>query len=89
MPRVKEDRHPGGRPRTREPSALFLRIEEMAKRRGMRLDELADLSGVARATLYQLNDPKLSTARAIADALGITIDRLVSRPSQSARRSTA
>ena len=83
MRRVKEDRHPGGRPRTREPSALFLRIEEMAKRRGMRLDDVADAAGVSVACIYQLNDPKVSTAKALADALGVTIDRLVRRTKAS------
>jgi transcriptional regulator with XRE-family HTH domain len=83
MRRVKEDRHPGGRPRTREPSALFLRIEEMAKRRGMRLDDVADAAGVSVACIYKVNDPKVSTAKALADALGVTIDRLVRRTKAS------
>jgi transcriptional regulator with XRE-family HTH domain len=60
----------------------------MAKRRGVRLDELAARAGVGRATLYQLNDPKVSTAKAIADALGVTVDRLISPP-RSGRRSGA
>ena len=70
------DRHPGGRPRTREPSALFLRVAAMAKRRGIHLDELAERAGLSRTVFYTLKDPKVSTARAIADALGITLDRL-------------
>lgn len=79
-------RHPGGRPRTRERSWLFVRIERMAKQRGMHLDELAGRSGLAVATLYQLSDPKVSTAKAIADALGITIDRLMAEPRRQRRR---
>jgi transcriptional regulator with XRE-family HTH domain len=70
------ERHPGGRPRTREASALFLRIKALAKRRGLRLDQLADKAGVCVATLYNIHDPKVSTAKALAAALGITIDRL-------------
>jgi transcriptional regulator with XRE-family HTH domain len=78
------DRHLGGRPRTREPSALFLRIEALAKRQGMRLDEVADRAGVCVATLYNIGDPKVSTAQAIAQALGTTIDRLM-RTTESSR----
>lgn len=81
------DRHAGGRPRTRERSELFVRIQRMAQQRGMHLDELADRAGVAVATLYQLSDPKLSTAKAIADALGVTIDRLLATPKRQPRRS--
>jgi len=80
------DRHPGGRPRTREPSPLFLRVEEMAKRRGIGLDELADIAGLRRATIYELNDPKVSTARAIAEALGVTLDRLTREESAASPR---
>ena len=83
------ERHAGGRPRTREPSALFVRIEAMAKRRGMRLDELAARAGLSIATLYNIGDPKVSTAKAIADALGVTMDKLVDPPQRSARRSIA
>jgi transcriptional regulator with XRE-family HTH domain len=81
------DRHPGGRPRTRAPSPLFVRIESLARRRGLRLDQLAEIAGVGRATLYQLNDPKVSTARAIAAALGVTLDRLTrDEPAAKPRR---
>lgn len=83
------ERHAGGRPRTREASELFRRIEAMAKKRGMRLDELANRAGVTLPCIYQLNDPKVSTAKALADALGVTIDRLVVQQPRSARRSTA
>lgn len=80
------DRHAGGRPRTREPSELYVRVESLAKRKGLRLDELAKRAGIAVATLYQLSDPKVSTAKAIATALGITVDRLLSPPKRPARR---
>ncbi len=71
------ERHPGGRPRVREASPLYIRVESLAKRRGLRLDELAANAGVSVATLYQLRDPRVSTAQAIATALGITIDKLL------------
>jgi transcriptional regulator with XRE-family HTH domain len=61
----------------------------MAKSRGMHLDELAERAGVGRATLYQLNDPKVSTAKAIAECLGVTIDRLIAPPPRSSRRASA
>ncbi len=79
------ERHLGGRPRTREPSALFERIQGMARRRGLRLDELAERAGLGVATLYQLNDPRVSTAKALADALGVTVDRLI-RPEPASKR---
>lgn len=80
------DRHAGGRPRTREPSELYVRVESLAKQKGLRLDELAKRAGIAVATLYQLSDPKVSTAKAIATALGITVDRLLSPPKRPTRR---
>ena len=80
------DRQSVGRPRTREPSALFVRIEGMAKRKGLKIEQLAEMAGVGRATLYQLKDPKVSTARAIADALGITLDRLTREESAATPR---
>jgi len=81
-------RHAPGRPRVRPPSALFVRIEGMAKRRGVRLEELASMAGVGRATLYQISDPKVSTAKALADALGVTVDRLIAEP-RGRRKETA
>jgi len=79
------ERHPGGRPRTREPSALFLRVQSMAKRRGMHIDDLAAAAGITPQCIYQLKDPRVSTARAIADALGVTLDRLTRDESASKR----
>lgn len=80
------DRHAGGRPRTREPSELYVRVESLAKRRGLRLDDLAAAAGIGRSTLYRLHDPRVSTVQAIAGALGITVDRLLSPPKRPARR---
>jgi len=79
------ERHPGGRPRVRPASPLLERIEGMARRRGLRLDELAERAGLGVATLYQLNDPRVSTAKALADALGVTVDRLIREEPASKR----
>lgn len=80
------ERHAGGRPQKHERSELFNQIERWARRRGMHLDELAERAGVGVATIYQISDPKLSTAKAIAAALGITIDRMISTPRRSTRQ---
>ncbi len=80
------ERHPGGRPRVNEPSDLYVRVEALAKRRGLHLDDLAAAAGIGRSTLYRLHDPRVSTVQAIASALGITIDRLLAPPNRSARR---
>jgi transcriptional regulator with XRE-family HTH domain len=88
MASVSDKRHAGGRPRVHQPSDLFVRVRDMAKRRGMHLDELADKAGIPIGTLYQLRDPRVSTAKAIANALGVTVDRLICPPRRSAGRST-
>lgn len=89
MATVSEKRHPGGRPRVREASALFLKVQRLAFRRGLHLDDVASRAGIATTTLYRLVDPKVSTAKAIADALGITVDRLIAPPRRSSRRASA
>jgi DNA-binding XRE family transcriptional regulator len=57
----------------------------MAKRRGMHIDDLAAAAGITPQCIYQLKDPRVSTARAIADALGVTLDRLTRDESASKR----
>jgi transcriptional regulator with XRE-family HTH domain len=57
----------------------------MAKRRGIHLDELAERAGLSRTVFYTLNDPKVSTAKALADALGVTVDRLIREEPASKR----
>lgn len=75
---VGTERHAGGRPRVRQPSELFVRVEQLAARKGMHLDELAAKASIPMGTLYDLRDPRVSTVQAIAAALGITVDRLLS-----------
>ena len=66
----------GGRPRVRPKTALLTLVERLAARRGLTIDDVASRAGVSRTTVYQLDDPRLSTAAAIADALGVKVDRL-------------
>lgn len=89
MATAREKRHPGGRPRKHEPSYLYLRVESLAKRRGMHLDDLAAAAGVGVSTLYRLHDPRVSTVQAIASALGVTMDRLIAPPRRSSGRASA
>ena len=69
-----------GRPRTRPVSAIGHTIVALAARRGMTLDDVSEASGVNLSTLYRIvagtQDPKLSTAAAVADALGVTLNQL-------------
>jgi len=69
-------RNVGGRPRVRPKTALLTLVERLAARRGLTIDDVASRAGVSRTTVYQLDDPRLSTAAAIADALGVKVDRL-------------
>lgn len=81
------DSHSGGRPRSREASPLFLRVQSMAKRRGLKLNEVASAAGIRLATIYELHDPRVSTARAIATALGVSLERLTRvEPEQPRKR---
>ena len=91
-------RHPGGRPRALKRNQLGRRIESLLTARGLTLEDLAKISGITPSSIYRIAtgdtpDPKVSTIKAIADVLGVTIDSLVSRtaapargPSRSVRR---
>lgn len=70
------ERHAGGRPRTRPETELFIRVKGMANRRGIQIDELARKAGVSPGAIYDLGDPRLSTLRKIASALGVKVGRL-------------
>lgn len=80
MRRTPKSKTAGGRPRTRPVSAIGHTIVALASRRGMTLDTLSESSGVNLSTLYRIvagtQDPKLSTAVAIASALGVTLTQL-------------
>lgn len=85
------DKHAGGRPQTSARITLGKRIEAMAARRGWTIEQLAAAGGLSPSTVYRVTtgetpDPKVSTVQAIADALGITIDRLLADPKRPARR---
>jgi transcriptional regulator with XRE-family HTH domain len=87
-----------GRPRTWEPCQIGRNIETVCGRKRIRLDDLAASAGISVPTLYrivggQTPDPKVSTLKAIADALDVTVDRLIRKraepsrgPSRSVRR---
>lgn len=74
-------RGPGGRPRRWEPTPLGSRIESLAARRGLSIQELAQKAGVSSASIYdvmrgRVASPSVAIAFAISDALGVKVDRL-------------
>lgn len=60
------------------------RVKQARLDRGLTQDELAESSGVSQAAISHLErsngDPKIGTMRALADALGVTLDELVPSP---------
>ena len=77
------ERHPGGRPRQLKRCPMGQRIEQLAARRGLHLDQVAGSAGIAPATLYRIltgsiRSPRLATIQAIADALRVKLDKLAS-----------
>lgn len=71
-----------GRPREWTPTPLGARIEAVAAKRGMSIDELSTAAGIDKVSLYRVlsgktPDPRLSTVLAIATALRTPISRLV------------
>jgi len=80
-----EPRGPGGRPRNWEPTPVGKRIEAMAARRGLRLQDVAEKAGISVACIYGIvsgrtNDPRVSVAQAIAAALGVKLDKIFPAP---------
>ncbi len=76
------ERRAGGRPRHLERNELGRRIERLAARRHMHLDEIATAAGIRLPTLYRIStgrhrEPRLSTLQAIATALGVPVSRLI------------
>jgi DNA-binding Xre family transcriptional regulator len=74
-------RHPGGARRTLERCLLGQRIEQLTDARGFHLDEVAAAAGITYPTLHRIctgriKSPKLETIKAVAEVLGVKIDRL-------------
>lgn len=84
----RAERAPGGRPRVHDMPPLAELVRKLAARRGLHLDELAERAGIGIATLYRLQDPRISTLTAIADVLDVPVSRLIT-PTRSSRRSIA
>ena len=61
--------------------AVAARIRAVAKRKGVSLNQLADLSGVSRSQLARIlrgaQSPKLTTLRAFAATLDVTVRELL------------
>lgn len=57
------------------------RFRKLRLATGMSTREFADTAGIAHSQIYKLDtgkgDPKLSTQKAIADTLGITLSELM------------
>lgn len=82
-----------GRPRSWQPCQIGRNIESVCGRRGVRLEDLASSAGVSLPTLYRIvggltPDPKVSTLKAIADSLDVTVDRLIRKTAEPARGRT-
>jgi transcriptional regulator with XRE-family HTH domain len=62
------------------------RVRELRRRRGLTLEELAELSGVSRAMISKLErgekNPTLVVAARLADGLGVTLSRLAGMEEQ-------
>lgn len=76
-----EPRGPGGRPRNWQPTPAGQRIEKLAARHGLRLQDVAERAGISVACIYDVvsgrtADPRLSVAQAIAAALGVKLDKV-------------
>lgn len=58
---------------------LFERIKETAKERGISLTALSVESGLGEKTIYKWKDkePSASRIKAVADALGVSVDYLL------------
>lgn len=56
-----------------------MRLREIRTHKGLSVPQLAELSGVPRRTIQDLearNDGRVSTLIRLADALGVTLDEL-------------
>jgi transcriptional regulator with XRE-family HTH domain len=73
-------RHQGGRPRKKTPCEWGRRVESLAKKRGLSRTELAERVGIRYESLWGLimglSRPTMATACKLADALGVSLDKL-------------
>ena len=63
-----------------------MRLKEIRKARKLSVPALAELSGVPRRTIQELevrNDGRVSTMIKLADALGVSLDELCRDPDHS------
>lgn len=61
----------------------MLRLKEIRLEKNISVPQLVELSGVSRRTIQDIEkrgDGRLSTARALCDALGVTLDELYPKP---------
>ncbi|MBI1822201.1 MAG: helix-turn-helix transcriptional regulator [Nitrospirae bacterium] len=76
--RIKED------PRKVIAWAIAQRIREARENRGLRQEDLARMTGIARPNIVRIEQgrhvPSLTTLRKIVDALGLDINRLTAEP---------
>lgn len=76
MATVTRGRCSNGRRRTAERSPAFYLVDKLAAKRHMSISTLSEAAGIDRNTIYKLSDPRVSTVRKIATALGTRAGRL-------------
>ncbi|WP_251447971.1 helix-turn-helix domain-containing protein [Vermiculatibacterium agrestimuris] len=64
---------------------VALRFQQLCQERGIRINELANLSGVTPSTAYSMLDPRrrdisILTIKKFCDGLGITLGEFFSSP---------
>ncbi len=60
--------------------SVFERTKELAKKRGMNLQAVAELAGLSKNAIYQWRkdyQPREVTVKAVADVLGVSVDYLL------------
>ena len=65
--------------------AVVVRLQEILKERNMRLNELANLSGITPSTVYSMMDEKrkeltINVIKKLCDGLDITLGEFFSAP---------
>lgn len=65
--------------------AVAARFDELCDSRGIKLNELANLSGVTPSTVYSMHDKSrkkvdITTIKKLCDGLGITLGQFFSAP---------